>query len=151
MGLSGQVIIRFIPPLGGFIGSDLLAGIIATDLLGQPANSLLIDFGTNSEMALWDGEKLRVTSAAGGPAFEGCGISCGMSGETGAVYRLESGQGQSFKLGVIGNGGPVGVCGSGLVDAIAWLRRNDSLDKLGRYRNGIGEGFVLSETAPALS
>lgn len=145
-GLSDKAVIRFITPLGGFIGSDLLTGIIATRLLEQAAGSLLIDFGTNSEMALWDGEKLRVISTAGGPAFEGCGISCGMSGETGAIYRLKSGLGDGFELGVLGNGKPGGVCGSGLVDAVAWLRRTGMLDKLGRYTGDKGEGFVVSES-----
>jgi len=145
-GLSGNSVIRFITPLGGFIGSDLLAGIIATRLIEQAAGALLIDIGTNSEMALWDGEKLRVTSTAGGPAFEGCGISCGMPAEAGAIYRLQSGHGNSFELGVLGNGKSSGVCGSGLVDAVAWLRHRGMLDKLGRYRDDRGEGFVLSET-----
>lgn len=149
-GLSGNAFVHFIAPLGGFIGSDLLMGIIATRLIEQPAGSLLIDFGTNSEMALWDGEKLRVTSAAGGPAFEGCGISCGMSGEAGAIYRLRLRHDNSFELGVLGDSQPRGVCGSGLVDAVSWLRRRAMLDKLGRYRSDMREGFVLSEADPRI-
>lgn len=149
-GLSNNAIIRFMPSLGGFIGSDLLAGIIATRLIDQPAGALLIDFGTNSEMALWDGEKLRVTSTAGGPAFEGCGISCGMTGEAGAIYRLKSGQDNHFQLGVLGQGEPKGVCGSGLVDAVAYLRRSGQLDKVGRYQGISGDGFVLSATQPSI-
>ena len=76
-----------ISPLAGFVGSDLLAGVLATRLTEQPG-SLLIDFGTNSEMALWDGQTLWVTSAAGGPAFESCGMQCGMPAEPGAIYRF---------------------------------------------------------------
>ncbi len=144
--LSEQARIRFITPLGGFIGSDLLAGIIATRLIEQPAGSLLIDFGTNSEMALWDGERLRLTATAGGPAFEGCGISCGMSAEAGAIYRLSSGHDSTFKLGVLGKAKAKGLCGSGLVDAVAWLRHQGKLDKLGRYPDRASEGFVLSES-----
>jgi len=66
--------IEVVPPVAGFVGSDLLAGIWATSLTEKEPGTLLIDFGTNSEMALWDGEYLWVTSAAGGPAFEACGI-----------------------------------------------------------------------------
>lgn len=145
-GLNDDAAICFIPPLGGFIGSDLLAGIISTGLMRQPAGSLLIDFGTNSEIALWDGQKLRVTSTAGGPAFEGCGISCGMPAEAGAIYRLKALADGGCKLSVLGDGKPRGLCGSGLIDAVAWLRLNGKLDKLGRYSKDMAEGFVLSET-----
>ncbi|NNM83335.1 MAG: DUF4445 domain-containing protein, partial [Burkholderiales bacterium] len=80
--------IRFVPPLGGFVGSDILAGIEATHLSESPPGTLLVDFGTNSEMALWDGKRILATSAAGGPAFEGGGISCGMPAEAGAIFRV---------------------------------------------------------------
>ncbi|WNV04556.1 ASKHA domain-containing protein [Candidatus Methylospira mobilis] len=143
--VSGPAVIRFVPPLGGFIGSDLLAGVIATHLIAQPAYSLLIDFGTNSEIALWDGRLLHVTSTAGGPAFEGCGISCGMPGETGAIYRVWQDDNGTLAMSVLGDVQPAGVCGSGLVDIIAWLRRTGKLDKVGRFRDGIDEGYVLSD------
>ena len=143
--IAEQATIRFVPPLGGFIGSDLLAGIIATRLMAQQTNALLIDFGTNSEIALWDGRLLHVTSAAGGPAFEGCGISCGMPGETGAIYRVRQEDNGTLAMDVLGDAKPAGVCGSGLVDAIAWLCRAGKLDKIGRFKGGIGDGFALSD------
>jgi uncharacterized 2Fe-2S/4Fe-4S cluster protein (DUF4445 family) len=143
--LGAQSDIRFITPAGGFIGSDLLAGIIATRLIEQPAGSLLIDFGTNSEMALWDGTTLHVTATAGGPAFEGCGISCGMTGEAGAIYRVEQVDVDDFKIKVLGQEQPRGLCGSGLVDAVAWLRRNHKLDKVGRFTQRSSAGFVLEK------
>lgn len=142
-GVSKRAGIRFITPLGGFIGSDLLAGVIATRLLEQAAGSLLIDFGTNSEMALWDGRILHVTSTAGGPAFEGCGISCGMPGEAGAVYRVDQ-LGAGFGVQVLGGVPALGVCGSGLVDAVAWLRRNGKLDAVGRFVERDSAGVALS-------
>jgi uncharacterized 2Fe-2S/4Fe-4S cluster protein (DUF4445 family) len=144
-GVSATAEIRFIPSLGGFIGSDLLAGIVATRLTEQPAGALLIDFGTNSEMALWDGHLLRVTSAAGGPAFEGSGISCGMPGEAGAIYRVMATD-SSFELGVLGDGTPTGICGSGLVDIVAWLRQYRRLDQVGRFIAATDDEFVLHES-----
>lgn len=87
-GIHPEAAVEIFPPLAGFVGSDLLAGCIAMKLIEGDPGSLLIDFGTNSEIALWDGEVLWVTSAAGGPAFEGCGISCGVSGESGAIYQV---------------------------------------------------------------
>lgn len=142
--LPSPATIRLIQPLGGFVGSDLLAGILATRLIEQAAGSLLIDFGTNSEMALWDGMTLHVTSAAGGPAFEGSGISCGMAAEAGAVFRLSDQDGPSFELSVLGGGEPRGLCGSGLVDAIAWLRRHGKLDAVGRFSHELADGFILA-------
>lgn len=144
-GLGDDASIRFIAPLGGFIGSDLLAGVIATRLVEQAAGSMLIDFGTNSEMALWDGHTLHVTSTAGGPAFEGCGISCGMPGEAGAIWRVDQLEGGGFGIRVLSDADPKGVCGSGLVDAVAWLRRNGKLDKIGRFSERESGGFLLYE------
>ena len=144
-GVGAKASIRFITSLGGFIGSDLLAGVIATRLIEQAPGSLLIDFGTNSEMALWDGHTLHVTSTAGGPAFEGNGLSCGMPGETGAIYRVEQREASAFGIRVLGDADPRGLCGSGLVDAVAWLRRNGLLDKVGRFKERGSEGLVLYE------
>lgn len=149
-GLADDADIRFVPPLGGFIGSDLLAGVVATRLIERPAGSLLIDFGTNSEMALWDGSTLHVTSSAGGPAFEGCGISCGMAGESGAIYRVQQ-NGPGFVTHVLDEAPPQGVCGSGLVDAVAWLRRNGKLDRVGRFGERDRNGFVLHEGAQRIA
>jgi uncharacterized 2Fe-2S/4Fe-4S cluster protein (DUF4445 family) len=87
-GVHPEAIIEILPPVAGFVGSDLMAGVIATRLTETGSGSLLIDFGGNSEIALWDGKTLWATSAAGGPAFEGCGISCGMPAESGAIYRV---------------------------------------------------------------
>lgn len=144
-GISPDAEIRFVTSLGGFIGSDLLAGVVATRLTEQVPGSMLIDFGTNSEMALWDGHTLHVTSAAGGPAFEGSGISCGMPGENGAICRVEQRGADGFGIRVLGEVEPEGLCGSGLVDAVAWLRRNGWLDKVGRFTGGADGGFVLHE------
>ncbi len=88
LGIHPQASVDVIAPLAGFVGSDLLAGVVATRLTEQPGG-LLIDFGTNTELALWDGHTLWVTSAAGGPAFESSGISCGMPAEPGAIFRVD--------------------------------------------------------------
>jgi len=149
-GIGKNAAIDFIPPLGGFVGSDVLAGLIAIRLMKQPAGSALIDFGTNSEMALWDGHTIHVTSTAGGPAFEGCGISCGMQGEPGAIYRVEQRDEHGFDIRVLDDIEPKGLCGSGLVDAVAWLRRNGRLDKVGRFLKHESTGFVLHEGSPRI-
>lgn len=138
--------IEVIHSLGGFVGSDLLAGVMATRLMEHGAGALFIDFGTNSEVALWDGRKLWVTSAAGGPAFEESGMGCGTPAEPGAIcrVRLEDG-GMVFD--VITDGEPHGLCGSGLVDLIACLVEAGLLTSRGRFLPRVpGDGYVLCRT-----
>jgi uncharacterized 2Fe-2S/4Fe-4S cluster protein (DUF4445 family) len=125
--------VRFIQPLAGFVGSDLLAGLVATRVFAGPAPALFIDFGTNSEIALWDGVDLWVTSAAGGPAFELWGLSNGMPAEPGAVYRVERGLDDVLHYQVIGGEEPRGFCGSGLVDLITRLLETGRLSRTGRF------------------
>jgi uncharacterized 2Fe-2S/4Fe-4S cluster protein (DUF4445 family) len=140
-GIVRSAEVELAQPLAGFVGSDLLAGVLATRLTEGPPGALLIDFGTNSEIALWDGGGLLVTSAAGGPAFEGCGISCGMPAEQGAVYRIGPGELTSgFRCETIGGGEALGICGSGLADLIACLRMSGRLNGAGRFTPDIGAG-----------
>lgn len=142
-GLDAATRIEILAPLGGFVGSDLLAAALAVRLSEGEAPALLIDFGTNSELALWDGERLHVTAAAGGPAFEGSGISCGWPAERGAIAHVrQHGDGLAFE--VLGGGQARGLCGSGLVDLVAVLVRSGRLSALGRFEPGIpGDGFPL--------
>lgn len=144
LGVHPEASIEVVSPFAGFVGSDLLAGVPACRLTDNPGG-LLIDFGTNSEIALWDGNKLWVTSAAGGPAFEGCGMQCGMQAEPGAVYSLEAEPDSAdFRLEVIGGGNAKGICGSGLVDLIAFLRNTGALTPTGKLRPPHSrDGFVV--------
>jgi uncharacterized 2Fe-2S/4Fe-4S cluster protein (DUF4445 family) len=137
------------PPVAGFIGSDLTAGLLATGLTDGPPGSLLLDVGTNVEIALWDGRVLYVTSVPGGPAFEGAGISRGMSAEPGAIFRVRCRQDGGFECEVIGGGEPKGFCGSGLVDAIAALVLAGRLKPSGRFAVPPGAGgFQLLAGTP---
>ncbi len=108
--VDADVLLEIVQPLGGFVGSDLLADTLATGLTGDHGAGLLIDFGTNSEIALWDGHKLWVTSAPGGPAFEGWGIGYGMPAEPGAIYRVDGVNGESTpSVHVMGGGEGRGI------------------------------------------
>jgi len=128
--------IDVIPALGGFVGSDLLTGVVATRLNQKKPGSLFIDFGTNSEIALWDGQVLRVTSAAGGPAFEGSAISCGIPAEPGAIYSVALTDTGSFDYSVLADSAVRGICGSGMVDLVACLVKIKRISHTGRF---IGE------------
>jgi uncharacterized 2Fe-2S/4Fe-4S cluster protein (DUF4445 family) len=149
--MNPMAIVEIGPPLAGFVGSDLLAGVLATDLT-RHRGSLLIDFGTNSEIALWDGKTLWVTSAAGGPAFESSQVLCGMPAEPGAIChvdRLETAD--DFHFEVIGGGEAKGMCGSGMVDLIACLRRSKELADTGRFSTPCAaNGFVIKATGRPL-
>jgi uncharacterized 2Fe-2S/4Fe-4S cluster protein (DUF4445 family) len=148
--LHKAAVVEAVAPLGGFVGSDLLAGVLATGLT-ERAGSLLIDFGTNSEMALWDGKKLWTTSAAGGPAFEGSGIPCGMPAEGGAICRVTPRQGSGeLDCQVIDDAEAKGICGSGLVDLIACLLRAGRLTSKGKFTAGDAGGVVVAAGDPPI-
>jgi uncharacterized 2Fe-2S/4Fe-4S cluster protein (DUF4445 family) len=134
LGAGCEALVRLIRPLGGFVGSDLLAAALAADLQKRESPALLVDFGTNTEMTLWDGETLWVTSAAGGPAFESSGIGCAIPADVGAIFRVRAGTPLHFD--VLGGGEPKGVCGSGLVDWVACLRRAEVLSNRGSLLDG---------------
>lgn len=152
-GVDADNSVEVVQPLAGFVGSDLLAGTLATGLTQGPPGSLLIDFGTNSELALWDGASVWVTSAAGGPAFEGCGISCGMPAEAGAIWRVAAQAAPpGFSCAVIGGGQAEGICGSGLVDIMALLLKKGFLKSNGRFSPQIGaQGFMVVENSQQIS
>ncbi|MBI5616873.1 MAG: DUF4445 domain-containing protein [Gammaproteobacteria bacterium] len=136
------------PPVAGFVGSDLLADLIATGLTAGPPGSLLLDFGTNTEIALWDGRRLHVTSVPGGPAFEGVGIRHGMSAEPGAIHRVRDAAG-ALVFETIAEAPPHGYCGSGFVDAIAMLCGRAALKTSGAFAQAPGPaGYALDPALP---
>lgn len=124
--------ISIIQPLAGFIGSDLLADLLATALIKQPHPALLLDFGTNIEIALWSGKQLWVTSVPGGPAFEGVGLRNGMMAESGAIFRVNKCQ-DDWHLQTLDDAAARGYCGSGFIDAIALLLDEKCLKPSGRF------------------
>ncbi len=120
------------PALGAYVGGDVVAGALACGMDRDQRMRLFIDVGTNCEMILGNGERLLATAAPAGPAFEAASIACGMRAATGAieVVRIDD---DGVQLGVIDGAVPLGVCGSGLVDAVAELVRVGLLDGSGRF------------------
>ncbi len=116
--LAGDPKVHFLPCLGGFVGSDILAGILAAGMHERAEPSVLVDLGTNGEIVAGNRDAMVCASTAAGPAFEGGLLSMGMRASTGAIseVRLEAG---GIRCHVIGGGRPRGICGSGLVDAVA--------------------------------
>jgi uncharacterized 2Fe-2S/4Fe-4S cluster protein (DUF4445 family) len=116
--LPAATVVEFLPCLGGFVGSDILAGIVATGLHESAELAALIDLGTNGEIAVGSRGRLLCTSTAAGPAFEGARISMGMRAAAGAIGEVRVEQG-ALVCRTLGGGAPRGLCGSGLVDAVA--------------------------------
>ena len=116
--------------IAAFVGADTVTAVLASDLMKAEGTSLLCDIGTNGEMVLWHDQTLYACSTAAGPAFEGAGISMGMGGRTGAIDRVWVTDGV-IESHVIGEADPIGLCGSGLVDAVAALLDTEKLDETG--------------------
>jgi uncharacterized 2Fe-2S/4Fe-4S cluster protein (DUF4445 family) len=134
------------PSLGAYVGGDIVAGMLATGLTRDRRLRLFIDVGTNSEIALGSSERVLACAAPAGPAFEAAQIRCGMRAAEGAVEGVRI-DGDALSLEVIGDAEPLGICGSGLVDAVAELVRSGLLDHSGRFL----ADDVAAEEHPALA
>jgi uncharacterized 2Fe-2S/4Fe-4S cluster protein (DUF4445 family) len=121
-----------LPALGAYVGGDIVAGMLASGMDRDKRLRLFVDVGTNCEIVLGDGDRILATAAPAGPAFEGGAIRCGMRAADGAieVVRLTE---EGVELETIGDVDPVGLCGSGLVDAVAELVRVGLIDPSGRF------------------
>ncbi len=116
--LPADCTIRFARCIGGFVGSDILAGIVATGIANGAGLSALIDLGTNGEIAIGNRHGIVCASTAAGPAFEAGAIRMGMRAVTGAIAYVSLDRG-TLRATVIGDASPRGICGSGVVDAVA--------------------------------
>lgn len=121
----------FLPVIAGFVGADTMGCLLALRPDLSRDITLLVDIGTNGEIVLGNREKLVCCSTAAGPAFEGAKIECGMRGAEGAIDHVNFSHGK-FQISVIGNQQPTGICGSGLIDAVACLRKLGIIDEMGR-------------------
>jgi uncharacterized 2Fe-2S/4Fe-4S cluster protein (DUF4445 family) len=133
--LPGACSIRFAHCLGGFVGSDILAGIIATGIAHSDGLVALVDLGTNGEIAIGNRHGVVCASTAAGPAFEAGSVRMGMRAATGAISYVSLASGE-MKATVIGDVEPRGICGSGLVDAVAAGLNSGAILASGRIANG---------------
>jgi uncharacterized 2Fe-2S/4Fe-4S cluster protein (DUF4445 family) len=133
----------FLPIVAGFVGADTMAVILATRIYDSVDVRVAVDIGTNGEVVMGSRQKLIACSAPAGPALEGAQIKHGMRGAVGAIEEVEIGE--DVVCGVIGNVPPIGICGSGLIDAVAKMLDAKVLDPSGLLR--VEERDML---APAL-
>lgn len=121
-----------LPSISGYVGADIVAGMLVCSLLEKNNIQLLVDIGTNGEMALSKNGDILCCSVAAGPAFEGTGIRCGVGGVEGAIDSVCLVDG-NLKIHTINDKAPIGLCGSGLVDIISLMVENSMIDEGGRF------------------
>lgn len=144
LGIEGAETAESLPSVAAFVGADIVAGL---NFIGMPENgkhNLLIDLGTNAEIVLYDSDSALCTAAAAGPCFEGANISCGMSATDGAIYSYSASETKT-----VGRMPAKGICGTGLVDIIAELLRNKTIDETGFMECEefeIAEGVSLNQS-----
>jgi len=123
-----------VPGISSYVGGDVTAGILACGMDKKDELSILIDIGTNGEIALGNKEFMAVTSASAGPAFEGSGVGCGMRSSRGAIHKVKITKDFNVAYSCVADCKPRGICGSGYIDLIAEMLKAGVLDKNGKIK-----------------
>lgn len=148
-GLDGSICpaqIILLPGITTYVGADISAGMLCCDFEKKEKPCLLIDLGTNGEMALGNKEKILVTSTAAGPAFEGGNISCGMGSVKGAICQVDLVDGEPVCR-TIGDKAPIGLCGTGVIESVSALVREEIIDETGMLdEDYFDDGYELART-----
>ncbi len=125
-----------LPCISAYIGGDVTAAMIATDIDNAAYPNLLVDIGTNGETVVFDGERYFAASAAAGPAFEGAGLSCGVNAVEGAISSVFAANGKLYAK-TLGNAAAIGICGSGVIELLAALIEIGEMDETGYLENDV--------------
>lgn len=134
-----------LPGVAAYVGSDIVAGVLATRIFTKDGIHLFADIGTNGEVVLGNRDWLVCASSSAGPAFEGSGVKHGMRAGAGAIEKVAIHDNHSVELKTIGDTQPVGICGSGLLDTLAELFMSGLIDRTGRFRADGQPGLSLGE------
>lgn len=155
LNLKHNVPIFTMPSVAGYVGGDIVSGVLASGIYRNEEISLFIDIGTNGEVVVGNKDWLITASTSAGPCFEGSGISCGMRATEGAIegFRFNK-EGDTFELRIIGDVRARGICGSGMIDIVYELFKAGIIDQKGRlikhsskYINSLDEelSFVIDK------
>jgi uncharacterized 2Fe-2S/4Fe-4S cluster protein (DUF4445 family) len=125
------------PIISGHVGADAAVAMLAVDLAHEDRLIAVMDIGTNTELIVGNKNRILAASCPAGPAFEGGAIACGMPALDGAIEEVAIDDNGSFKLRVIGDVKPEGICGSGLVDTLSELLRTDRMNSMGRFEDDV--------------
>jgi len=126
-----------VPIISGHVGADAAACMLAVNLAGEDRLVVIMDIGTNTELIMGNKDRILAASCPAGPAFEGGAIKCGMPALEGAIEDVAIGEDGKFRLCVIGDTAPEGICGSGLVDLLSELIRTGRMNQMGRFEDDI--------------
>ena len=137
--INSQAMVVCAPGVGSYVGGDITAGLLCTDL---PTNSdevyLFLDIGTNGEIVLGNADWMVACACSAGPAFEGSGIKCGMRATSGAIEYIEiSDDAAQVTYDVIADGKPVGICGSGLICLLGEMLVHGVIDQMGHFNTDL--------------
>ncbi|MEI6786062.1 MAG: ASKHA domain-containing protein, partial [Verrucomicrobiota bacterium] len=145
--INPQAWIHFSPAVGSYVGGDITAGILCTDLATTTEEiNLFIDIGTNGEIVLGNNSFLMACACSAGPAFEGSGIECGMRASTGAIEKVQVDPATGVaRYATVGNVPPRGVCGSGMIDLVAQLFLTGWIDAAGKFDRTRPSAAIRSE------
>jgi uncharacterized 2Fe-2S/4Fe-4S cluster protein (DUF4445 family) len=135
LGIAAGACVHLLPNIAGFVGSDHVAMLLAAGLRQTEGPVVALDIGTNTEVSLVHDEEFTAVSCASGPAFEGGHIKHGMRAAAGAIERLRI-TGGGIQYQTIDQAPPVGICGSGILDALAQLHLAGVIDEGGRIKDG---------------
>ena len=134
-----------LPGISTFVGADIVSGIVACGIDQSEEICILVDLGTNGEMAIGNRDRIISASTAAGPAFEGGNISCGVAGIPGAVSSVEITDGEA-RVETIGGLPPVGLCGTGVLETVYELLKEELVDEAGLLDDEyFDDGFPVAE------
>ncbi len=147
IGIAKEAETELLPGISTYVGGDIVSGMYACGFDSAEEISLLIDLGTNGEMALGNKERILVTSTAAGPAFEGGNITWGTGSIPGAICSVQI-EDRTAGICTIGNEQPTGICGTGVVETAAELLRTELIDETGLLdEDYFDDGFPLGTSA----
>lgn len=162
LGVASDAEVVILPGISAYVGGDIVSGLYACEMYETEEVCLLVDLGTNGEMALGNRERLLVTSTAAGPAFEGGNLTWGVGSVAGAICSVklakaenkdacgvvgEDERGRYIHIETIRNQAPVGICGTGVIEAAAEMLREEIIDEMGLLEEDYFEkGFPIART-----
>ncbi len=148
---KAEVPTSILPGISAYVGGDIVAGLMTCGFDRTEDCSLLIDLGTNGEMAIGNKHKILCTSTAAGPALEGGNLSSGTGGIAGAICGVTI-NGTDCELKTIGDAPPIGICGAGLIEAVSELLKERIIDETGCYAEAYFEkGYLLGTESSGIA
>lgn len=142
--INKNAVCMFAPCFASYVGGDIACGIISENLDSTKENIIFLDVGTNGEVGLCTDGKMYFCSSAAGPAFEGANIKYGVPGIEGAISEVTYDSGVKYKT--IGGKKPVGICGSGLIDAVSIMVKNGIIDETGAFESKDKKEFTICDS-----